>query len=120
MTPTLPLTFPEQLWEQIPEEQRSVLRHADSVLHAMTPGSPASLRELHEKTGMGVEDLLHAIQALDGMDLVSVFNDGRNMVVTIVALPDDFVRIADPTGAPRWVFVTRPLVAPAVDPSQLN
>lgn len=116
----LPLTFPEQLWEQIPEEQKTVLRHAESVLHAMQPGDPASLRELHERTGMGLEDLLHAISALDGMDLVTVDNDGRSLIVTVIALPDDFVRIADPTGAPRWVFVARPVVPPAVDPSQLN
>lgn len=120
MTQDLPLTFPEQLWEQIPEEQKTVLRHADSVLHALDPGAPASLRELHEKTGMELDDLLHAIRALDGMDLVSVDNDGRNLIVTVVALPDDFVRIADPAGAPRWVFVARPIVPPQVDPSQLN
>lgn len=115
-----PLTVPEQLWAQIPDEQKEVLRHADSVLHAITPGAPASLRDLHERTGMGLEDLIHAVHALDGMDLVSVDNDGRSLIVTLVALPDEYVRFTDPSGAPGWIFVTRPVVPPEVDRSQLN
>lgn len=115
-----PLTVPEQLWALIPEEQKEVLRHADSVLHAITPGYPATLRDLHERTGIGLEDLIHALHALDGMDLVTVDNDGRGLVVTLVALPDEYVRFTDPSGTAGWIFVTRPIVAPELDASQLN
>lgn len=115
-----PLTVPEQLWVLIPEDQKEVLRHADFVLHAITPGYPATLRDLHERTGMELEDLIHALHALDGMDLVTVDNDGRGLTVTLVALPDEYVRFTDASGTAGWIFVTRPIVAPDVDASQLN
>ena len=54
------------------------------------------------------------------MDLVRIQSDDDGPLVTLVAMPDDHVRITGPDGAERWVFIARPIDAPELEPYELN
>ena len=60
------------------------------------------------------------MRVLDGMSLVEVESGERGPVLTLLALPEDHVRIVGPDGAVRWVFVARPLDPPEIEAESLN
>ena len=61
-----------------------------------------------------------SVAVLDGMSLVSIDATENGPVVTLIALPDEHVRLVGPDGQTRWLFVARPLDPPEVDAAQLN
>jgi hypothetical protein len=54
------------------------------------------------------------------MNLVAFAPAQGDVVVQLVAVPDEHVRFVGPDGEPRWVFIARPLEAPDIDKSHLN
>jgi hypothetical protein len=54
------------------------------------------------------------------MSLVDVESSARGPRITLLALPEEHVRIVGPDGQERWVFVARPLDPPTIDPKDLN
>ena len=61
-----------------------------------------------------------SLQVLDGMSLVSIDATDNGPVVTLIALPDEHVRVVGPDGQTRWLFVARPLDPPALAETDLN
>jgi len=116
----LPLGFPQELWAEMSEEHRSACTHADALLAAFGEKRTASLKSVSKRAGLDFGDALAGLRVLDGMNLVEVESSERGPEVTLVALPEDHVRIVGPDGAVRWVFVARPLDAPEIAPEDLN
>jgi len=116
----LPLGFPAELWAEMSEDHRTACTKAAALLAAFGEKRTESLRSVSRHAGMDIGDALAGLRVLDGMDLVEVESGERGPIVTLVALPEDHVRIVGPDGAVRWVFVARPLDAPEIPPEQLN
>jgi hypothetical protein len=115
-----PLTIPQDIWDQMAASEQSVLRRAQNVFDHLVLRETMPIVELREATGLAVEDLLPSLHALSGMRLVEVESDGQELVVKLIAVPDEHVKVMGPDNKARWIFVARPLVAPEIDPSQLN
>jgi len=116
----LPLTLPRELWEPLPREQRQTLRHAQRVLDQLTAGQVFSLADIDRKTRLGAPRILRALHALSSMNLVTVGAAGDDVMIRLIAVPDEHVRIVGPDEQARWIFVTRPVEEPEVDPLSLN
>jgi hypothetical protein len=54
------------------------------------------------------------------MNLVAMGVDGQQLLVRLVAVPEEHVPVTGPDGTVRWLFVARPLEEPRVDPSLLS
>jgi hypothetical protein len=79
-----------------------------------------TLSDLSEATGFAIEELLEGLRALGGMNLIEFENDGKELLIKLIAVPDEHVRIVGPDHKTRWLFVARPIVAPDVAPGDLN
>lgn len=115
-----PLTIPEEIWEQMAAHEQHVLRRAQKVIDHLLLRESMSIGDMREATGFGVEELLPSLHALSGMRLVEMQSDGQELSVSLIAVPDEHVRVIGPDDKTRWIFVARPLVPPEVDASQLN
>lgn len=116
----LPLGFPAELWAEMSEDHRTACTNAAALLAAFGEKRTASLRSVSKYAGLDIGDALSGLRVLDGMNLVEVESGERGPVLTLIALPEDHVRVIGPDGAVRWVFVARPLDAPEVQPEDLN
>jgi hypothetical protein len=116
----LPLTIPAELWEALPEAQQRVYRGAQWVLDALWTEHELSFATIVDRTGFSPEESLKAVQALDAMNLVSFAPAPDDVLVQLVAIPDEHVRFVGPDGEPRWVFIARPLEAPEIEKRYLN
>ena len=115
-----PLGFPVELWEEMSDQHRAACTSAQALLGAFGSDRTRPLRAVSKRAGLGMQEALEGLRVLDGMDLVHVQPGDNGPVVTLVALPEDHVRITGPDGAVRWVFIARPLDAPELDPHELN
>jgi hypothetical protein len=115
-----PLTFPEEVWEEMPLEYQEACRSAQALLEGFHDDRTLGLREARKRAGLGLDEALKGLEVLDGMDLVRVEPSDSGPSVTLLALPEDHVRIRGLDGKVRWVFVARPLDEPEVPPSALN
>jgi hypothetical protein len=79
-----------------------------------------ALRDVFSRAELGAEQALAGLRVLQGMDLVNVESTEDGPLVRLVALPEEHVRIVGPDGQVRWLFVSRPLEVPEVDPATLN
>ncbi len=116
----LPLGLPTELWAEMSEEHRAACTSAAALLAAFGTKRTASLRSVGRRAGLEVGDALAGLRVLDGMSLVEIESGDRGPIVTLLALPEDHVRVIGPDGAVRWVFVARPLDAPEVAAEDLN
>lgn len=116
----LPLGFPTELWAEMSEEHRTACTSAAALLGAFGIKRTASLRSVGRRAGLEVGEALAGLRVLDGMNLVEIESSDRGPIVTLLALPEDHVRVIGPDGAVRWVFVARPLDAPEVAAEDLN
>jgi hypothetical protein len=117
---TPPLTIPRELWEAMPREQQELYERAQAVLDVLTPEEPVALRDIVSQTHLATQDVLFALRALDGMSLVFVGTDGRQVMVQLLAVPDEHVPVVGPDGRTRWIFVARPLIEPRLEQERLN
>lgn len=115
-----PLAFPAELWAKMGTEQRAACISADALLQSFGSETTLGLRDVSRRAGLSIQQALEGLQILDGMDLVGVEASDDGPQITLIALPEDHVRILGPDGRERWVFVARPVDAPELDPAQLN
>ena len=117
---TRPLGFPVELWEEMSDKHRAACTSAQALLGAFGSSRTRPLRSVSKRAGLATQEALEGLRVLDGMDLVQIQPGETGPLVTLVALPEDHVRIVGPDGAVRWVFIARPLDAPELDPHELN
>jgi hypothetical protein len=115
-----PLTFPTEVWEEMPPEYQQACRSAQALLEGFHDDRTLALREARKRAGLGLDEALKGLEVLDGMELVRVDSSEAGPSVTLLAMPEDHVRITGPDGKVRWVFVARPLDEPEVPASALN
>jgi hypothetical protein len=115
-----PLTIPEELWEPMNPEQRELFRRAERVFEELVDREEDTIAGLNQKTGFGVEELLEALGTLQRMNLVAVAPVGGDVLIRLIAVPDEHVPVVGPDARTRWIFVVRPLESPELDPAQLN
>jgi len=116
----LPLGFPAALWAQMSAEHRAACESAQALIRGFAGDRSLDLREASKRAGLALPQALEGLSVLDGMSLVEVEASTRGPRVTLLAVPEDHVRIVGPDGQERWVFVARPLDPPSVDPHDLN
>ncbi len=115
-----PLGFPTELWAEMSEEHRAACTSAQALIQAFGSKRTVALRSVSRRAGLATDEALEGLRVLDGMDLVRIQPGERGPIVTLVALPEEHVRITGPDGSVRWVFIARPLDAPEVEPYELN
>jgi hypothetical protein len=115
-----PLTIPRDVWEPLPSSEKIVWRRAGKMFEHLTLRETITLSDMSEATGFPIEQLLEGLRALGGMNLIEFENDGKELVIKLIAVPDEHVRIVGPDDKTRWLFVARPLVAPDIAPGDLN
>ncbi len=115
-----PLGFPVELWEEMSDQHRAACINAQALLGAFGSDRTRPLRSMSKRAGLGMQEALDGLRVLDGMDLVQVQPGDNGPLITLLAVPEDHVRIIGPDGAVRWVFIARPLDAPEFDPHELN
>jgi hypothetical protein len=115
-----PLGFPVELWEEMSDQHRAACTSAQALLGAFGSDRTFPLRAVSKRAGLGMPEALEGLRVLDGMDLVRVQPGDHGPLVTLVAVPEDHVRIVGPDGSVRWVFIARPLDAPEIEPHELN
>lgn len=114
----LPLTLPKELWKTLSPAQQAVYRRAEALLDVFTLGRVVQLSQLLEYGPRA--EVLRALQVLGSMSLVEIEGGDEGPTVTLRALPDEHVRVRNPDGRPRWIFVARPLDPPQIDAADLN
>jgi hypothetical protein len=115
-----PLTIPQDVWDPLPSNEKIVWRRAQKMFEHLALREALTLSALSEATELPMEELLEGLRALGGMNLIEFENDGRDLVIKLIAVPDEHVRIVGPDHKARWLFIARPLVAPEVEPTDLN
>lgn len=115
-----PLTLPEELWSALSAAHQAVYRRADLLLGLFGGERKLPLRDVFSRAQATAEEVLAALQVLDGMSLVSIDATDNGPVVTLIALPDEHVRVVGPDGQTRWLFVARPLDPPPLAATDLN
>jgi hypothetical protein len=117
---TRPLGFPAELWEEMSDQHRAACTSAQALLGAFGSDRTRPLRSVSKRAGLAMQEALDGLRVLDGMDLVQVQPGDNGPLVTLLAVPEDHVRITGPDGAVRWVFIARPLDPPELEPQELN
>ena len=115
-----PLTLPRELWVTLSGDHQTACLSAEGLLRLFDSKKTLPLRDMLAKTDLGIEQTLAGLRVLDGMDLVSIEATDNGPLVTLVAVPEEHVRIVGPDGNVRWLLVARPLEAPEIEPSMLN
>lgn len=115
-----PLTFPREVWEEMPADYQKACHSAQALLEGFGDDRTLPLRDVRKRVNLGLDEALKGLEILDGMELVSVEASDRGPSITLVAVPEDHVRITGLDGKVRWVFVARPLDEPEVPSSALN
>ena len=115
-----PLAFPAELWSDLSDDQKAACLSGHALMGAFGWDRTLALKALSERAGLASGEALEGLRVLGGMDLVAVEPGETGLVVTLLARPEDYVRVIAPDGNIRWVFVTRPLEAPHIEPGALN
>ena len=117
---TPPLTLPRELWAKLSSEHQAACQSAEVLLRIFGDEKSVLLRDVFTQAELGAQEALAGLRVLQGMDLVNVEATEDGPLVKLVALPEEHVRIVGPDGQVRWLFVSRPLEPPEIDPSTLN
>jgi len=115
-----PLAFPVELWADLSDNQKAACFSGHALIGAFGWERTLELKALSERAGLAFGEALEGLRILGGMELVAVEAGESGPVVTLLAKPEEYVRVTTPDGSVRWVFVTRPLEAPQIDPANLN
>jgi hypothetical protein len=115
-----PLTIPKDVWEPLPSSEKVVWLRAQKMFDHLTLRETITLSALTEATGFAIDELLEGLRALGSMNLIEFVNDGKDLVIKLIAVPDEHVRVVGPDEKTRWLFIARPLVAPEIAPGELN
>ncbi|HSU39091.1 MAG TPA: hypothetical protein VLJ38_05970 [Polyangiaceae bacterium] len=102
------------------EQHRAACTSAQTLLGAFGSERTVPLRAASKRAGLTMQEALDGLRVLDGMDLVRVQAGDHGPLVTVMAIPEDHVRIIGPDGAVRWVFIAKPIDPPEVEEHELN
>lgn len=117
-----PLKFPKVRWVSLDAEEQQRVTNAQAVLDALKSIRVRTLGTLESDTELDQDDLGPALGVLDEMGLIEWDEDTQEeeLIVTLVATPEEHLKVCFPDGESRWIFVARPLVEPNVPRKDLN
>lgn len=115
-----PLAFPAEFWAELTAEQKAACFSGQALIGAFGWDRTMALNTLSKRACLGVGEALAGLGVLHGMNLVAVEAGERDPIVTLLAEPEDYVRVIAPDESVRWVVVARPLNAPQLQPQDLN
>lgn len=118
--PRLPLALPRDLWSELSDEERAIYRGAQTIIEGLQTLPDYAEFDLSEAEPEDPEMLFGALRLLEEMGLVRVETDGTELGVTLLALPEEHIRIKGPGQSDRWVFISRPLNEPEWAEYDLN
>lgn len=115
-----PLAFPAEIWEELTAEQKAACLSGQALIGAFGWDRTVALNALSRRAGLALGEALEGLGVLRGMNLVAVESGIRDPIVTLIAEPEDYVRVIAPDDSVRWVVVVRPVNAPQTPPQELN
>lgn len=118
-TSSPPLKLPVEVWVSLEPRRRQVYKVGQAIVDELIESGTLSLQELVERIEAPPAHFLGALQLLYSMDLVSM-DVGEIPSLTLLALPDEHVKVTGADGRERWVFIARPLQSPEPAPDDLN
>ncbi len=117
--PGPPLKLPEEVWVTLEPRRRRIYLVGQAIVDELVQIGSLPLQELVAKLRVPPGQFLGALQLLHSMDLVAM-DAGDSPTLTLLALPDEHVRVTGADGKQRWVFIARPLDPPHHEPGELN
>ena len=115
-----PLAIPAEIWADLTVEQKAACSSGHALIGAFGWDRTMALKELSKRAALGQDEALEGLRVLHSMNLVAVESGDSVLIVTLLARPEDYVRVIAPDDSVRWVFVTRPVEAPQICPQDLN
>ena len=114
-----PLRLPPEVWTNLEPRRRRVYLVGQAIVDELLESGTLSMQELVNRIPAPPSHFVGALQLLHSMDLVSM-DLGESPSLTLLALPDEHVKVMGIDGRERWVFIARPLQTPEVAPEDLN
>lgn len=114
-----PLKLPAEVWVSLEPRRKQVYMVGQAIVDELIDSITMSLQELVDRVQAPPAHFLGALQLLYSMDLVSM-DVGEIPSLTLLALPDEHVKVTGADGRERWVFIARPLQSPEPAPDDLN
>ncbi len=114
-----PLKLPEEVWASLEPRRRRIYLVGQAIIDELVQIGSLPLQDLIAKLRVPPGQFLGALQLLHSMDLV-VMDTGESPTLTLLALPDEHVKVTGVDGKQRWVFIARPVEAPKHEPGELN
>ncbi len=114
-----PLKLPEEVWANLEPRRRRIYLVGQAIIDELEVLGSIPLQELVAKLRVPPGQFLGALQLLHSMDLV-VMDAAESPTLTLLALPDEHVKVTGADGKPRWVFIARPVEPPKHEPFELN
>lgn len=114
-----PLKLPEEVWADLEPRRRRVYLVGQAIVDELEGSGTLSMQELINRIQAPPSHFLGALQLLYSMDLVSM-DVGDSPSLTLLAVPDEHVKVMGIDGRERWVFIARPLETPTPAPEDLN
>ena len=117
-----PLRFPKDRWMSFDRSERRQFRHAQLVLDCLDVAPARTAAVLMEETGLRQDDLSQGLGLLDELGLVDITEDevDDDVIISLVATPEEHLQVRFPDGELRWIFIARPLQEPDVAYLDLN
>lgn len=114
-----PLKLPVEVWVSLEPRRQQVYMVGQAIVDELNDSITMSLQELVDRVQAPPAHFLGALQLLYSMDLVTM-DVGEVPSLTLLALPDEHVKVTGADGRERWVFIARPLQSPEPAPDDLN
>lgn len=114
-----PLRLPPEVWSSLEPRRRRVYLVGQAIVDELLESGTLSMQELVNRIQAPPSHFVGALQLLHSMDLVSM-DLGDSPSLTLLALPDEHVKVTGIDGRQRWVFIARPLQTPEPSPEELN
>lgn len=121
-TERFPLRFPKTRWAALDAEEQQRLGDAQLLLDALKPIHVRTLQALVADTKLEQEAMGPALGVLDDLGLIAwdeEVNDD-DLLVKLIATPEEHLEVGFPDGEKRWIFIARPLVEPDIPKSRIN
>ena len=122
LTERFPLSFPKARWATFDGEEQVQFHQAQLLLDVLSSGGAATIGALAEDTQLDHEELGRGLGLLEELGLVDLDegdSDGE-LLITLLATPEEHMQVRFPDGEFRWIFISRPVREPELDPSELN
>lgn len=117
-----PLRFPKNRWENLDSEEQHRLANAQILLDALRSAPLRTLQALVSDTELDQEAMGPALGVLDDLGLITWDDEAGDddLLVKLIATPEEHLAVRFPDGETRWIFIARPLVEPEIPRSRIN